>query len=131
MLDDGGARVVNVKPGARLADPEIASALAWPKPLLGGRGLGYEVWSESDPVELTNVRFLSGYRVADRFDRGLVERAWAAAGSSETIGELVVGVSGVEREEALPVVLHLLWSGAVRADLSLPLDLGSRLLGVR
>lgn len=37
--------VVNVKPAARLADPAVAEALAWPGDLLEARGWGYEVWS--------------------------------------------------------------------------------------
>jgi hypothetical protein len=32
---DRTVQVVNVKPAARLADPAVAEALAWPRPLFG------------------------------------------------------------------------------------------------
>ena len=54
-------QVVNVKP-ARLADPVVADALAWPGRLFEARGWGHEVWTGADPVLLANVRFLAGYR---------------------------------------------------------------------
>jgi hypothetical protein len=55
-------RVVNVKPAARLADPAIAEALAWPGELFEARGWGHEIWTGAEPVFLANVRFLAGYR---------------------------------------------------------------------
>ena len=59
---DQTVQVVNVKPAARLADPAVAEALAWPGELFESRGWGYEIWSGADPVVLANVRFLAGYR---------------------------------------------------------------------
>jgi hypothetical protein len=47
---DRTVRVVNVKPAARLADPAVAEALAWPGELFVARGWGYEVWSGADPA---------------------------------------------------------------------------------
>lgn len=55
-------QVVNVKPAARLADPAVAEALAWPDDLFRDRGWGHEIWTGTDPVLLSNVRFLAGYR---------------------------------------------------------------------
>src|SRR5712691_7766994 len=55
---DQAVVVVNVKPAARLAEPAVAEALAWPGDLFEARGWGYEIWSGADPVVLANVRFL-------------------------------------------------------------------------
>jgi hypothetical protein len=59
---DQTVQVVNVKPAARMADPAVAQALAWPGELFEVRGWGHEVWTGADPVLLANVRFLAGYR---------------------------------------------------------------------
>ena len=59
---DRTVQVVNVKPAARLADPAVAEALAWPGELFEARGWGHEIWTGADPVLLANVRFLAGYR---------------------------------------------------------------------
>ena len=59
---DRTVRVVNVKPAARLADPAVAEAPAWPGELFVARGWGYGVWSGADPALLANIRFLAGYR---------------------------------------------------------------------
>jgi hypothetical protein len=42
---DQTVRVVNVKPAARLADPAVAEALAWPGALFEARGWDHEVWT--------------------------------------------------------------------------------------
>lgn len=47
---DESALLVNVKPAARLADPEVAGALEWPGRLAREHGWDYEVWSGADPV---------------------------------------------------------------------------------
>jgi TnsA endonuclease N terminal len=59
---DQSAVLVNVKPAAQLADPEVAEALEWPGRLARDHGWYYEIWTGADPVYLANVRFLAGYR---------------------------------------------------------------------
>ena len=60
---DATVQVVNVKPAARLADPEVAEALAWPGELFEAARLGPR---DLEPARtrcyLANVRFLAGYR---------------------------------------------------------------------
>ena len=58
---DQTVQVVNVKPAARLADPAVAEALAWPGPLFEARSWDHEIWTGTAPV-LANIRFLAGYR---------------------------------------------------------------------
>ena len=49
---DQSAQLVNVKPAAQLADPEVAEALDWPGRLARDHGWDYEIWSGADPVYL-------------------------------------------------------------------------------
>ena len=46
---DESAQLVNVKPAARLADPEVAEALEWPGRLARDHGWDYEVWTGDRP----------------------------------------------------------------------------------
>jgi hypothetical protein len=48
---DGPVQVVNVKPASRLADPQVAGALAWPGRLFQAHGWEHEIWSGADPVQ--------------------------------------------------------------------------------
>ena len=119
---DGAVCVVNVKPADRLAVPKVAGALAWAGEVFAGRGWRHEIWSGAPPVLLVNVRFLSAYRHGDRVDADLA----AAIAGQEAPG----GVSVGELEKAWPApagdvraaVLHLVWRGVFRADLSVPLS---------
>jgi hypothetical protein len=60
---DRTVRVVNVKPAARLADPAVAEAPAWPGELFVARGSGYEVWSGADPVTRAQHPVSATYRI--------------------------------------------------------------------
>ncbi|MFJ8545518.1 TnsA-like heteromeric transposase endonuclease subunit [Streptomyces sp. NPDC093586] len=62
LLTDDGPVLVDVKPRHRLERPKVAFACAWTRAAVASRGRRYEVWSEPDPHELENVRFLAGYR---------------------------------------------------------------------
>ena len=123
---DRTVQVVNVKPAARMADPAVAEALAWPGELFEARGWGHEVWTGADPVLLANVRFLAGYRRP-----GIPPDAVTAA----VLGEVRPGerLSGLldrlerawPRPAAKAAVLRLLWQRSLSTDLSQPLDVGS------
>jgi hypothetical protein len=121
---DGGVCVVNVKPADQLAVPRVAEALAWAGEVFAARGWRHEVWSGADPVLLANVRFLAGYRYPGRVDADLVaavvDRGDAAAG----IGDLEGAWPG-RAGEVRAAVLHLVWRGVFRADLSVPLSAGT------
>lgn len=117
----GTCCVVNVKPASRLADPKVAASLAWVGEAVTARGWAAEVWSGCDPLLLANVRFLAGYRRGWLFDPVLVQAAEAAICWAGTIGDVesVLAASGVV--DPRPLVLHLLWAGRARADLTGPL----------
>jgi hypothetical protein len=77
---DESALLVNVKPAARLADPEVAGALEWPGRIAREHGWDYEVWSGADPVFLANVRFLAGTGGRGCCPPGWRTRCWPRSG---------------------------------------------------
>jgi hypothetical protein len=118
---DGGVCVVNVKPADQLAVPKVAEALAWAGEVFAARGWRHEIWSGADPVLLANVRFLAGYRHAGRVDPALVTAVMERAGARVGIGEAERYWPG-RAGEVRAALLHLVWRGAFRADLSVPLS---------
>jgi hypothetical protein len=121
---DGGVCVVNVKPADQLAVPKIADALAWAGEVFAARGWRHEIWSGTDPVLLANVRFLAGYRYPGRVDAGLVAAVMDRGDATAGIGDLE-GTWPGRAGEVRAVVLHLVWRGVFRADLSVPLSAGT------
>jgi hypothetical protein len=122
---DQTVRVVNVKPAARLADPAVAEALAWPGELFEARGWGHEVWTGTDPVFLANVRFLAGSRRPGMPPDDVTD----AVLDEVRPGECLAGLLGrLEHAWPRPVakaaVLRLLWQRRIGTDLSRPLDVG-------
>ena len=126
---DESVLMVNVKPADRLKDVRVAGALAWAGRVFAGRGWEHEIWSGTDPQVLANVRFLAGYRRAALLDPAALATAVALcsreARMTVTGAEASLRGSGVG--EPRPVVLHLLWSGALRADLARPLTADTEL----
>ena len=80
--------------------------------------MGVEAWSGTDRRLLDNVRFLAGYRRSLVIDAGLLPVVLHAAREQATIGSVERALAG-EYPVALvrPAVLHLLWTGRLRADL--------------
>ena len=94
---DQTVQVVNVKPAARLADPAVAEALAWPGPLFEARGWDHEIWADASPVLLANVRFLPA--AAGREYRPMTQppRSWARSGPASAWAACWTGWSGPGR----------------------------------
>jgi hypothetical protein len=69
-------------------------------------------------VVLANVRFLAGYRRRDRFDGGLLGDVLAAVTEPGSIDGVEARCSTLGPPAVIrPALLHLVWSGALRADL--------------
>lgn len=119
---DGSVLIVNVKPADRLQDERVAAALAWAEAVFLARGWAHEIWSAADPDVLSNTRFLAGYRRTAHLDRAVVAAAAALdiAGLTIAQAEAVFVDAGIC--EPRPVLLHLVWSGALQADLTRPLS---------
>jgi hypothetical protein len=119
----GAFCVVDVKAASRLEDPAVVAQFEWTRQVLAEYGVGFEVWSGADPVLLDNMRFLAGYRREQVVEASLAPEVLATADLGASIGEIEHRLSGEGREGLVrPVVLHLLWCGALVADLSVPLS---------
>lgn len=119
--------VVNVKPRDRLAKARVRATLDWANELLERRGWRTEVWSGTDLHLLANVRFLAGFRRSGLFDADLLaDVARAAPGRTVAEAEAVLS-DHWPRVSVRPAVLHLLWAGRLRTDVSRPLDADSTL----
>jgi hypothetical protein len=118
---DGSVVIVNVKPVERLTDQRVAEALNWAGHLFAERGWEHEVWSGTDAQLLANVRWLAGYRRPALIQRTahLLGAIWPA-GTVMTLGAAEAALRDAGVLEPRPVVLGLLWSGSLRADLHEP-----------
>lgn len=120
---DGLVAVVDVKAPARVDDPKVVAQFAWTRQVCAVRGWAYETWSGADAAVLENVRFLAGYRRTQLVSTELVPLVLASARDQSTIGGIEAALAGRHPCGVVrPVVLHLVWSGGLTADLSRPLS---------
>jgi hypothetical protein len=122
LTSDGGATVVDVKSPAKREEPNVRVVMEWTKRMVGLRGWGFEEWYGAPPVLLGNVRFLAGYRRRVVIDGSLIPVVLQAAADSAVITDLERSVTKADPVLVRPVVLHLLWTGELTADLRRPLD---------
>ncbi len=122
LITDHGPVVVDVKPEHMLANPTVAYTFAWTRRLVETRGWQYEVWNGTQSAELENLRFLAGYRRPWLFDAALLDEVRGVNAAGRTFGEVVRGLDGRDPAAARAAVLHLLWCGELRTDLSTPLS---------
>lgn len=118
---DGSVLVVNVKPAERLEDERVADALAWAGSVFAERGWEHEIWSGADAQLLANVRFLAGYRRAFLLESAAGAKAVLRADAALTFAGAEAALRDAGVVDPRPVVLGLLWSGRLRADLQRPL----------
>jgi hypothetical protein len=122
LVANGLVTIVNVKPADRLDDPNVKQTLDWAGDLFERRGWRSEIWSGTDELTLTNVRFLAGYRRAALIDPQAVALVAESATSGESIGDLEHRLGAVRLLEVIrPAVLHLLWTSRLSADLTSPI----------
>jgi hypothetical protein len=121
--DSGLVTVVDVKPAHRMADAQVAAVFAWTERVVATRGWAFEAWPGADAQMLGNVTFLAGYRRRSVVNESLLPVALDLAARHATVGGLEDALTAhAPLELARPVVLHLLWSGGLRADLDRPLS---------
>ena len=120
---DRSFAVIDVKPARRLEKPEIADALGWAGDIIQSRGWKYRIVSEPDPVLLSNIRFLAGYRRTSQFEERDIRAVETAARGARTLGEAFRrgGAAVGDSAYARTVVLHLLWIHVLSCDLTQPL----------
>lgn len=121
---DDSACVIDVKPRDKLSRPKVRDSLAWSRRVIERHGWEYRVLSEPDPVVLSNVQFLAGYRRRFQFPDAQVAAATGALRTPLTLGEAVRAVAPIEGDIrfARSLVLHLLWMRQLNADLTRPLS---------
>ncbi len=123
LLTDEGPVVVDVKPSSQLHKPKVRLTLDWTRRLVEGRGWRYEVWSEPPATELETVRFLAGFRNAERFDPELVN---ALKARDDLRGRTLAHAFSEYRKWTEPIVraavLHLLWCNHFAVSIDRPLS---------
>lgn len=120
---DGRLSVIDVKAPWLMEDAKVVAQFAWTASVCAAHGFGFEAWSGCDPVLLENVRFLAGYRRPELIDVEVARLVLAGACRARTIREIEYGLGTPEyRGPVRPAALHLLWTGALAADLSRVLD---------
>jgi len=124
---DGSVVIVNVKPAEQLEVERVAQSLAWAGRVFCDRGWAHEVWSGADAQLLANVRFLAGYRREAVIEPMVETSAIWPAGTVLTIAAAEAAIRDAGMVDPRVVVLHLLWSGRLRADLRQPLTSDSEL----
>jgi hypothetical protein len=122
LLGQGVPVVVDVKPRHRVDRPEVAASFAWARELVEGLGWRFEVWCEPPEAELSNIRFLAGYRRPWLFDGELLDRLRGAGLAGAMLGEALRCRLGWPPPLVRAGVLHLLWCGVFSVDLSRPLS---------
>ncbi|WP_286199123.1 TnsA-like heteromeric transposase endonuclease subunit [Mycolicibacterium sp. ELW1] len=119
-----GPVVVDVVRRERLAHPDIETLCAWTNEVVGRLGWGYQVVSESEPVEFANIRFLAGYR-RDWLVPSALSDAMRAAIPALTGGSIARAASNFQdfpRPIRHAALFNLLWRHELRADLGDPLS---------
>ncbi|WP_128433222.1 TnsA-like heteromeric transposase endonuclease subunit [Streptomyces cyaneus] len=124
---DGLVTVVDVKAPSRMREPKVIAQFDWTRQVCSRRGWAYETWSGAEQTVVENVRFLAGYRRRELVEASLVPRVMEAAACQPTIGAVEAALAGHPCEIIRPVVLHLVWSGQLVADLRTPLNRASRI----
>jgi hypothetical protein len=121
VMADGGAVVVDVKSPHKRDAPDVRAVMKWTRATVGLRGWGFEEWYGAPPDLLTNVRFLAGYRRPAVIDESLIAGVRESADGPVTITDLERSVAA-DSVLVRPVILHLLWTGELAADLERPLN---------
>ncbi|MCM2518115.1 TnsA-like heteromeric transposase endonuclease subunit [Streptomyces griseoincarnatus] len=120
---DGLVTVVDVKAPSHMKDSKVIAQFDWTRRLCSSRGWVYETWSGAEPAVVENVRFLAGYRRRHLLEASLVPQVLETAHQQSTIGGIEAALATQYPAEAVrPVVLHLLWSGDLLAELRAPLS---------
>jgi len=121
----GSLELCDVKSEDRVEDPDFQAEVRATGLACAEAGFGYRVLSEPDRQLLANVRWLAGFREPPADLDGERARMLAVleAGPS-TIADVLSGA--IEVALARPVLMHLLWTGAVIVDVGVPLAHDSR-----
>jgi hypothetical protein len=118
-LADGTALVVDVRPAGRVKPKDAAKFEVTAVACAAAGGWSFRLVHELDPVLVSNLRWLSGYRHPrnDHPALGAALRQLFAGGRGLLAGAAAAG----DPIASLPVLFHLLWRGELVTDLSAPM----------
>jgi len=122
VRNDGGVTVVDVKAPFKRDDPDVMALMRWTERIVGLRGWGFEEWYGAPPQLLANVRFLAGFRRERLIAEDLIPAVQGAVSAGSTIADIERSLGEPSQVLVRPVVLHLLWTGGLVADMTRPLD---------
>lgn len=117
--------LIDVKPAERASRPKTKKVFDATRDACATVGWNYEVVTEYDPVFFSNVEWLSGFRrpppMIEEVAPAVAEAVCGSVGRS--FGDLVRLLRPRLPETLMrPAVLHLMWTQALCADLSMPLS---------
>ncbi|MBT1618115.1 TnsA-like heteromeric transposase endonuclease subunit [Curtobacterium flaccumfaciens pv. poinsettiae] len=126
-LRGGRFLLVNVKHPKFASTERALRASAWAAHLARSRGWDYEYWTGEREVGqfVPNVQALHGFANPARFSSDLITAVRLTGGLS--MQEIVQELPSWDPRQVRATVLHLLWTGAFRADLTLPFDSSTRM----
>jgi hypothetical protein len=117
LLTDDGPVVVDVKPKDRLDDPAVIATFEWAREVVETIGWRFEIASEQPAAESENVRFLSGYRRAERISQSALEALRATDLDGLQFRDALQRVSQPE-PFVRTALLHMLWTHELTMDLA-------------
>ncbi|MEW2630843.1 TnsA-like heteromeric transposase endonuclease subunit [Streptomyces sp. NPDC048389] len=122
-LEDGSGLVVDVRPADRVG-PEDAVKFSATEAMCREMGCwSYTLVHEPDPVEMANVRWLSGYRHPRNRIGDVAKRLLDAFDEPRLLMDGAAAVG--DPLSVLPTLYHLLWCGDLRLDQAVLLGDGS------
>lgn len=117
----GSIHACDVKPARRVNEPKFACQVEATKRACTLLGWGFELLTEPDPLFISNLRWLGGYRDVPADGTGEEARMLEhLALGPATLGELMA--DALEPLMAKPVLMHLLWTQEIEVDLKSPID---------
>ncbi|WP_443309484.1 TnsA-like heteromeric transposase endonuclease subunit [Streptomyces sp. KR55] len=125
-LEDGSAVVIDVRPKDRVGPQDAEKFAATEAMCQALDGWSYVLVHEPDPLVMTNVRWLSGYRHPRHRVVGLAGRLLDAFDEPRLLADGVLETG--DPLQVLPTLFHLLWSGELEADLAAPLGDGTQVV---
>lgn len=121
LFTSAGLTVVDVKPAARLDLPKVAATFGWARQVVEDRGWGFEIATEPDPIQLSNVRFLAGYRKAEGISEIILTALRSRRLHGLTLGD-AVRETNAPAPYARAALFHMIWRHELRVDLTQPLS---------
>jgi len=101
-------------------------SVQWAHSVMGEAGFTTEVWSGADPVFLTNVRWVAGYRNPDLIDQGAVAAACEIVRNPTGWRDAERALAGIAATPRA-ILLHAVWRNLMKCDLEQPLSMETML----